>query len=281
MGGNGPPPSTTGQSLTAQPMPAGGPPADAQGPQIFGPQNSTIPPGKQVGPFRNPFTDASTLDPSQLKGAGSGFNLPALLRSNPILAGLYATMYSTPAETGEAPRQTLGRKPSGPQPTQWPDSTNYPQYAPYTPGIGQGPFAGRPAAPPGSPNGQPLGSNAPVTNRPQDRPSYAGSAVAPSAVAAQKPNLGYYMMDRPNMPAAGNARGGGGPPGMGVFGFDPQGPFLGRGPPAGPLAAAVNPAAAPQPAPAPVPMPVPRPVTNRPQDRPSYAGARIGPGGAY
>jgi hypothetical protein len=94
--------------------------------------------------------------------------------------------------------------------------------------------------------GMPRGTQ-PVTNRPQDRPSYAGPpvaapavppirprAVAPAAAgpaaARQQPNLGSYMMDRPNAPAGQQGgRGGGGPLGMGVFGWDPNGPLFGRG----------------------------------------------------
>ena len=105
----GPPlaPGALNDSLSARPGPAinpygAGMPRGAGGPQIFSPQGSNIGTGKEVGSWTNPSTDA-TPSPQMMADLAKarGLSLPAFLRSNPIAAFLYSTLYSTPAETGE------------------------------------------------------------------------------------------------------------------------------------------------------------------------------------
>ena len=182
---------------------------------IFAPNNSPITPSKQVGPWTNPSTDASFAPGSPIPGGAAP--APGLLsfflnRGLPLpLATIYAAMYPTEANTGEAPRQTLGRKPSGPGaplPRAIGSDANFPV-------MGASGFPGTYAAP----GQQPPMPTAPaattgVFNSPAD------SSVRPPPRPAIDPrhvDLGYYQnprfttIDRPNAPAAGNARGGGGP----------------------------------------------------------------------
>ena len=164
---------------------------------IFAPTNSPIPPSKQVGPWTNPSTDASFAPGSPIPGGAAP--APGLLsfflnRGLPLpLATLYASVYATPAETGELPRQTLGRKPSGP-------SASY------------NPLSGGSANPGNLPT-----ATTGVFNNPADSPVRAPLPPPRPAIDPARVDLGYYQnprfttIDRPNAPAAGNARGGGGP----------------------------------------------------------------------
>jgi hypothetical protein len=212
------------------------------GPEIIPPQNSTIPLNKSVGRFTGGMsTEGSYWDPRNwfkadpnatfeygkpmprsLTGpGGGGFNIgkagfwPTLIES---------TLYPTPAETGEAPRQTLGRSPSGPG----------------------APMPARPVTPtPATAYGFPLPplrptdtlfGNAPL---PPPRPG----VIPPNAVGVappSPPSSWFTTGDRPNMDVAGGGRSnrmqggvlspGGGPATMGML--DLSGLFGGGSQPA-------------------------------------------------
>jgi hypothetical protein len=203
--------SLGGDSLTARPAT----PDDLanMGPQMTsGPRNLRpgMSPAVRNGP--GPFTDASFAPGQPIPGAAAMPWYASLFRSGPLGAAA-AVMNPTPAETGEMPRQTLGRRPSGP-----PMPGGDPRLGE---GAGQGPI---------NPNPFPLGAGAPATPMPPPRPSARVPAAAGPAAVAQKPNLGYYTMDQPNIdPLGRGGRRGGGAPQMGVLGFDPNGPLFGRG----------------------------------------------------
>jgi hypothetical protein len=128
--------------------PSMGYPAQA-GPQIFPPQNSTIPPGKSVGPFTGgTSTEGEWYDPrSWFKGgqplpeAGGGFNpLSFFARGNPYARAAIAAggvLSPTPAETGELPLSLSGARPEHPHSTgAMPNPATYPHM----------PWPGSPAA---------------------------------------------------------------------------------------------------------------------------------------
>ena len=71
----------------------------------------------------------------------------------------------------------------------------------------------------------------PVTAPAVPPPRPAPPRPAGPAAARQQPNLGIYMIDQPQRPcgAARRRRRRRRPPGMGVFGWDPNGPLFGRG----------------------------------------------------
>jgi hypothetical protein len=158
--------------------------------------------------------------PQSLGGpGGSGFNIgragfwPTLIES---------LLYPTPAETGEAPRQTLGRSPSGPSATQ-------PMMPPRTP---------TPATAYGFPLPPPRPTDMPVAPMPPPRPADLGGTVA--AAPAAPPSSWFTTGDRPNMDVAGGGRSnrmqggvlspGGGPATMGML--DLSGLFGGGAQPA-------------------------------------------------
>ena len=134
----------------------------------------------------------------------------------------------------ELPR-TLGRSPSGPGITRGPVPVNAPIPTPFT--QPQHPstmrYPGWPTPPAPGPAAAPMPAR-PVTPTPATAYGYPTPPVRPAAAgpaaAQQQPNLGSYMIDRPNAPAGQQGgRRGGGPLGMGVFGWDPNGPLFGRG----------------------------------------------------
>ena len=251
-GPGGGPASAAGGALTARPYvpnPYGASMPRGTGPDIMSPSSQPLRPGMSPtvrnGP--GPYIDATVNkggDGDGILGRLRGW-IPGILGAAgpaavPALAagGAAAGVWAEPRTPRVDPRisaagtggfdveQPLGRPmPQRPisRPTQWPDSTNYPQYVPPPP------VTNRPQDRPsyaGPVVAQPTG-----TNRPQDRPSYAGPVVAPSAAAVpQKPNLGYYQMPQPNIdPLSRGGRRGGDAPMMGVLGWDPNGPLFGRG----------------------------------------------------
>lgn len=169
-----------------------------QGPQVMPPQNSTIPPGKQVGPWTNPFTDGKTIDPSEFQGSSVGGTSPGGLQSmlsmigagNPYARAAIAAggvMSPAPAETGELPLSLSGARPQhpastgamppgGPMPSRpySPTPQNYPSW-PTVGAQGSSPGAVMAQAPPGNPSDTP---------RPPRRPKNLGGAAPASAAAA-------------------------------------------------------------------------------------------------
>jgi hypothetical protein len=162
-------------SLTARPAT----PADAAamgGPQMTSSQPNLRPgmsPAVRTGP--GPYTDvtpnADGFTPSLWGAAAKAFPYAAR-----VLGPLGVYFGSTsPAETGELPRQTLGRRPSGP--------------AAPTPAVAT-PMPARPVTP--TPTAATPMPARPVTPTP---------AKAGPAAAKQRPNLGLYdnTITRPNM----------------------------------------------------------------------------------
>ena len=206
----GAPPYTDGLSVrpqVANPYGAGMP--RGTGSDIISPQGSNVGTGKEVGPWnRFKFTDVPTDQWPQKPPSSNlwGVAAKALPYASRVLGPLAAYFGSTtPAETGEMPRQTLGRRPSGPAPAPAPAPVPAP-IDPYGPTRTTGP---------------PIGSPAPAVPPPRPR-------AVPVAVP-QKPNLGYYSMAQPNIdPLSRGGRRGGGAPMMGVLGWDPNGPLFGR-----------------------------------------------------
>ena len=282
---------TPGTSLSGP----GGNAAAAAGPDIFPPQNSTIPNYKSVGPF----TGGSATD-AIIRGAAR--TLPRILRGRIPLADLVTPTDEIVGATGVELPRTLGRSPSGPGITRGPVPVNAPIPTPFT--QPQHPSTMRY---PGWPTPPAPATAAPTPPyRPEDSPSFTRPlapavppvrpAAAGPAAAKQQPNLGGYTMAQPNIdPLSRGGRRTGGPtdaPQMGVFGFDPNGPLFGRG--AAPAATATAPLAAPggrmaltggnvapgqarsTPVPIPVPVPVPRPRQPLWSDPPS---STYSPGG--
>jgi len=200
------------------------------GPQIFPPQNSTIPPGKSLGPFTGgTSTEGEWYDPrtwfkggQPLPEAGGGFNpLSFFARGNPYARAAIAAggvLSPTPAETGELPLSLSGARPEHPHSTgamppiyRSPaaqgrggvgSDANYPvmgaggfptAYA--TPGQqAAGPTpAGSPSATP-RPGGPP-GPGAPLPPR---RPKNLGAAAPPSRAApVGNPRFGTFQYQVP------------------------------------------------------------------------------------
>ena len=183
-------------------------------------------PGFGVGggwrnPFTSPHVDPTTGQPEMLNGPGG---LVAKSRGalnpfgfigggNPYWRGAIAAggiLSPTPAETGEMPRQTLGRRPSGPvapAPGGIGSDANFPvsgaagfpnTYAP----PGQQPAMPNPAA---APVPGAVGSPAPAMPPPRPRMTVPAARTPAPAAAAAGPPPG--MVARPNADVAGGARG--------------------------------------------------------------------------
>lgn len=209
--------ATPGAPSMGYPALGGGALRAPSGPQIIPPQGSNVGTGKEVGP-RDWWAWEDADAPWTYRPSFSLSNLLGLLaRGGPIPMAIRGMLASTPADTGELPRQTLGRKPSGPG-------------APVSRGIGSDanfPVMGASGFPTtyAAPGQQPPVPTAPaattgVFNNPADSP------VRPPPRPVIDPrhvDLGTYQnprfttFDRPNAPAAGNARGGGGPLTMGML----------------------------------------------------------------
>ena len=199
------------------------PPGFNMGDTVVPPANSTIPSGKQVGAWTNPFTDAhinpATGQPEMLTGPGGiaektagGFNPLSLLGGgNPYWRGAIAgagVMAPTPAETGEFNPAMITGRPDAPLPLHMP-------HRPVTPTPGATPMPARPVTP------------TPITAYPTPTPPPRPRAAGPAAVK-QQPNLGYFTTgDRPNanpnigggMLGGGFAGGRGGPVGNRTMGM--------------------------------------------------------------
>ena len=187
-----------GDSLTMSPM-SPEDMANMRGPDVMGPGSRNLRPGMSPTVRSGPgtFTDADIL--GAMGNTASGLVSRALPYAARVLGPLGAYFGSTtPAETGELPRQTLGRKPSGPAPfvqPQHPSTARYPMWP-------------TPPAPAGG-GAQPSVVGSPAPAVPPQRPS---------DVTAQNPDLGHYVLrDRPNADPTGGRRGSGGPLGMGML----------------------------------------------------------------
>jgi hypothetical protein len=240
-GGFAPNPKLTGPASGPPPgMSLSGPGGNAGGGQpiipdeVMPPEYSTIPNNKSVGPF----TGGSATDAIIRGGMRM---LPRILRGRIPLADIVAPTDELGGATGVELPRTLGRSPTGPmgpgltrgpvpvsppatpftQP-QHPSTMRYPMWPSGSAPPAAAPMPARPVTPtPATAYGFPT---------PPVRPAPRAPAPAGPAAARQQPNLGSYMMDRPNMPA-GQQGGRGGPSQtqMGVFGWDPNGPLFGRG----------------------------------------------------
>lgn len=225
--------------------------------EVMPPEYSTIPNNKSVGPF----TGGSATD-AIIRGAQRLF--PKIVGRRIPFADLVAPTDEIGGATGVELPRTLGRSPTGPFGRPSMPSSGRPwgpiPEVPESPGpplpLRYGPPADTPATPftqpqhpstmryPMWPSGSAPPAAAPMPARPVTptpataygfptppvRPAPRAPAPAGPAAARQQPNLGAYMMDRPNMPA-GQQGGRGGPSQtqMGVFGWDPNGPLFGRG----------------------------------------------------
>jgi hypothetical protein len=225
--------STTGNSLSARPATPDDMANISEG-EILPPENSTIPNMKSVGPF----TGGSATDAIIRGGVRM---LPRILRGRIPLADLVTPTDELGGATGVELPRTLGRSPTGPfgRPSMpssgspWGSTPEVPEFPGPPLPLRYGPPVDTPATPftqpqhpstmryPGWPSGAAPAPDA-VTNRPQDRPSYAGPTVAAPAVppprprpraqpavVAQRPNLGNYTpIYQPNIARTGNVRGG-------------------------------------------------------------------------
>ena len=194
------------------------------GPQVIPPQNSTIPPNKSVGPFTggtstenmaggsnwdprswfraNPgatFQQGQPMGDVAAGGGAAALNpLQLLAGGNPYWRAAIAAggvLSPTPADTGELPRQTLGRRPSGPNNLFATPSGGIGSDA-NTPVMGAGGFPttyanpgaqpASPVTPPGHPSATPRpggptgGAGYPM---PPKRPKNLGGAPAAAAAA--------------------------------------------------------------------------------------------------
>ncbi len=197
---------------------AGGGATPAQGgPSIFPPTNSTIPSGKQVGAWTNPFTDAhinpATGQPEMLTGPGGlveknqGGNPLSWLTNIygparlPALAGA-GIIASPPADTGEFHPAMITGRPDAP----WGTTHGLPAPATATPmparPVTPTPSTAYPAAP---------AAAGPAATR--QRPNLGTYAAPPAAVA----NSPFTLVDRPNMSPQNSARGHQGAEQMGML----------------------------------------------------------------
>jgi hypothetical protein len=204
----------------------GGGAAPPGGPEIIPPNNSTIPPGKSVAPFTNPWTDAAT---NQLAGGQvPGWLQSALKYLSP--AGAVASAF-TPSElnTGTLPLSMAGGKGITPPHTPTPDPRNLYDT------TGTGTTVPRPSPAPGDlydttgtgtrmvpPSPGDLydttgtGTRMVPLNQVVHHPPSTGRMPSPSQVnlGTGMPASPFAWINRPNADPLGGARGGGGPPMM-------------------------------------------------------------------
>jgi hypothetical protein len=206
----------------------GGPPAQS-GPQIFGPQNSAIPPNRSVGPFTG-GTSTENM-PGGAPGGGSSWDPRSWFRANPgatfqqgqpmgpdvtgggvnpmsFFAGgnPYArgaiaaagAMAPTPADTGELPLSLSGARPMHPSSTGAMPGFSGPPARPYTPT----PQAPGPIDPsilarqsPGAVLANAPPGNPSDTPRPPRRPKNLGAG--PASAAASNPRFSTVQYQVP------------------------------------------------------------------------------------
>ena len=206
------------------------------GSEIIPPQNRTIPSGKQVGAWTNPFTEAhidpTTGQPEMLTGPDgiaernrAAFNPASLIRKGGFWPTLIeSTLYPTPAETGEYNPPMITGRPDAP----WNTTHGLPAPA-------AAPQRGMPWPDTGV---APAGGTAPMPARPvTPTPATVYSPTAAAAAAAPGRNP-FTWEDRPNADVAGGALSRGGPPKMSML--DLSGLF-GGGQPASAAPAATQP----------------------------------------
>jgi len=192
------------------------------GPQVMGPQNSPIPPHKQVGAWTNPFTDGKTIDPAEFGGSGGGLQsiLSMFGGGNPYARAAIAAggmLQPTPADTGELPLSRSGARPmhpssTGAMPGPMPGADGVNPYAaaanarapmpsrPYSPtpeNYPSWPTVGAQGSSPGDiPRGTPSDTPRPSSPMPPKRPKNLGAApprAAASPSSSDNPLFGQVQ----------------------------------------------------------------------------------------
>jgi hypothetical protein len=195
----------------------GGGAAPPGGPEIIPPSNSTIPPGKSVAPFTNPWTDAAT---NQLAGGMVPGWLQSALKYLSPLGAASSVFRPTELNTGELPLSMAGGKGITPPHTLTPGPSVPPSPSQYNragPAEINVPLASQyNRAGPAEIN-VPLasgGTGGPFT--PPMHPSSTGLMPSPSQVnlGTGMPASPFAWINRPNADPLGGARGGGGSPMM-------------------------------------------------------------------